>query len=243
MGVILIVAGAALLVIGIVMTARKNDKKGELSYAVAKNEKNSEQPYVLAKNEKNSEQSYVVDRPNANAEPMERTLAGTVSDSPTIDDPKQKGDNYEDFVVNLLADWRFGLLNRTQDKKSSAGVVAESSKDPDLHVKQKRGKDYIDYYIECKYRSRWKDGKIEFENWQLNRYRKFQRDKHRKVLIALGVGGTASRPDTLMIVPLDSIKGNAIRQIDTKYMVQPNSDALYSYMNTYFTSVFDKARQ
>lgn len=161
----------------------------------------------------------------------------------STDTNKAKGDAFEDFVVNLLADWRLKLLDRTQDHKSSAGVVAESSKNPDLHIEQKRGKSEIDYYIECKYRSRWDKGAVNFEEWQINRYRKFQRDSHRKVVVALGVGGTPSAPATLRLVPLDSITNNSIREIDTKFAVQPTSAALIDYMNNYFSSVFKASKE
>lgn len=154
---------------------------------------------------------------------------------------KEKGDLYEDFVVNLLADWRLTLLDRTQDKVSSSGVYAESCKNPDLHVKQKRGKSEVDYYIECKYRSKWDDkGVVSLEEWQIQRYREFQRSNHRKVLIALGVGGTPSSPATFMVVPVDSIKSAAIRRIDTHFALPCTSDGLVSYIDDYFTTVFKK---
>ena len=156
---------------------------------------------------------------------------------------KEKGDLFEDFTVNLLADWRMKLLDRTQDKVSSAGVAAESCRQPDLLIQQKRGKSYVDYYLECKYRSDWKDGAVRFEDWQIKRYRDFQRSYHRKVLIALGVGGSPSKPATLMLVPVDSIKDNSISQIwVTRFAVQPSSDALASYIDAYFDEVFTAAK-
>lgn len=155
---------------------------------------------------------------------------------------KAKGDAFEDFVVNLLAEYRFRLLDRTQDAVSSAGVIAESCKNPDLHVQQNRGKSEIDYYIECKYRSHWTDNVVTFEEWQIDRYRQFQRDNHRKVIIALGVGGTVDAPNTFRLVPLDSMRNNKIRKIDTKYAVEPTPSALYDYINNYFTRVFRKTK-
>lgn len=162
-----------------------------------------------------------------------------------IDLHKEKGNQFEDFVVNLLADWRLKLLDRTQDAVSSAGVVAESCKNPDLHVQQKRGESKIDYYLECKYRSDWDNGAVKFEGWQLDRYRQFQRDNRRKVIIALGVGGTPSSPETFMLVPLDSISNryNDIRKIQTQFAVEPTSSALCEYLNHYFNEVFNTAKQ
>lgn len=154
---------------------------------------------------------------------------------------KEKGDAFEDFVVNLLADWRLKLLDRTQDRVSTAGVVAESCKNPDLHILQKRGKSEVDYYLECKYRSRWNNDEIEFEEWQIKRYKQFQRDNRRKVIIALGVGGSPSNPATLMLVPVDSIVNSSIRKIKTQFAIQPTSDALVSYIDNYFTEVFRKS--
>lgn len=161
-----------------------------------------------------------------------------------IETSKEKGDKFENFVVNMLADWRLKLLDRTQDAVSTAGVVAESCRNPDLHVQQKRGDSTIDYYLECKYRSRWNnDGAVSFEDWQIDRYRKFQHDEHRKVVIALGVGGSADAPETFMLVPLDSIQGNSINRIKTQFVCQPTSSDLVTYMDQYFTTVFKTARE
>lgn len=157
---------------------------------------------------------------------------------------KEKGDLFEDFTVNLLADWRLKLLDCTQDKMSSAGVVAESCKQPDLHVQQKRGKSNIDYYLECKYRSDWYNGTIAFDDWQIKRYRDFQRGSHRKVIIVLGVGGTPSKPSTLMLVPLDSIKDGSIKKAwVSNYAIQPNTESLINYMDNYFNEVFESSRK
>lgn len=165
------------------------------------------------------------------------------ADEPTELSVKEKGDAFEDFVVNLLADHRFTLLDRTQDADSTAGVVAESCKNPDLHVRQQGELGTLDYYIECKYRSQWEDGvaKVTYPK-QIDRYRQFQRDHRSKVLIALGVGGTPDAPATLRLVPLDSINGCTIRQIDTQYALSPTPSALHDYITAYFTTVFDNAK-
>ena len=156
--------------------------------------------------------------------------------------PKEKGDAFENFVCDLLADWRLKLLDRTTDAVSSAGVVAESCKNPDLHVQQKFGKSDIDYFLECKYRSSWRDDCVTFEAWQIERYRQFQRANRRKVVFAVGIGGTPSAPETFLLVPLDSLIDNSIRRIDTKYVVVPSPDGLVSYMDNYFNSVFAQSR-
>lgn len=201
---------------------------------------------IMLSTNKNSNPSEAVSQTNNSSGSTRQQVENTITDERTDNNrklsAKEIGDTFEDFVVNLLVDWRLSLLDRTQDRKTSAGVVAESSKNPDLHVRQKRGKSDIDYYIECKYRSEWENGAVTFEDWQLDRYRQFQRDNHRKVLIALGVGGTPSSPATLRIVPLDSIKGNSISEIKTIFAVSPNSDAFISYIDSYFDTVFAKSK-
>ena len=236
MGIILIIIGAAVLVVGIMMVASKSrdSQSNEMSTPIITN---NEESLPIQSSEAGTDQYIKPDK-------IEDSVAkeGSAVNSQETDSSKAKGNSFEDFVVNLLADWRLTLLDRTQDAVSSAGVVAESSKNPDLHISQKRGNGTIDYYIECKYRSKWQNGEVQFEKWQIDRYHKFQRQEKRKVIIALGVGGTPSSPQTFMLVPLDSLKNNAIRKIDTQYVVQPNSSALIEYMNSYFTTVFDKAK-
>lgn len=237
MGILLIVVGAVLIVGGVVMVATKPNatEQGAPQAEVVAVDDTIAKPVVVEKREAHgaAPETPVAKPETSVAEP----------EKPAVDQSKAKGAAFEDFVVNLLADWRLKLLDRTQDAVSTAGVVAESCKNPDLHVQQKRGKGEIDYYLECKYRSHWKDGAVTFEDWQLNRYRQFQRDNRRKVVLALGVGGSPSAPATFMLVPLDSIKGNSVKQIKTEFVVEPSSSALVEYMNTYFSKVFSKSRQ
>lgn len=227
MGIILIVVGAILIISGIILISTKHNLP----------EYTAPEPQVVVV-EKHIRDTLIVSTVVEKSEPRP-----VQREQPTVDQSKAKGDAFEDFVVNLLADWRLKLLDRTQDAVSTAGVVAESSKNPDLHVQQKRGKGNIDYYLECKYRSRWNDGTVTFEDWQLDRYRQFQRNNRRKVVFALGVGGTPSNPATLMLVPLDSVKGNTIKQIETEFAIEPSPSALVEYMNSYFSKVFYKAKQ
>lgn len=232
MNVVLIIAGALLIAIGVYRSvAKQND---DVVKEVVQNN------------------TVVNDRITADTGSSEddRTEIGTPQlqvNRPETEksadmEKKEIGDRFEDFVVNLLADWRLTLMDRTQDKVSSAGVIAESCKNPDLHVQQKYGNGSIDYYLECKYRSHWNGGEVRFDDWQIDRYRKFQRDNHRKVVIALGVGGSPSNPSTFMLVPLDSVSGSSIKKIKTKFVVEPSSTGLVEYMDNYFGGVFKAAK-
>lgn len=249
MGYILICIGIVALISGIWMVFQKDkDKvKDEISTIVTPTSDvlaaNNTTPSPTNEGTVPEKDTVVIERVVERIVEKEVPQKDEVSNTQDSNSNKDKGDAFEDFVVNILADWRLSLLDRTQDKKSSAGVIAESSKNPDLHVQQKRGKGSIDYYLECKYRSHWNEGAVTFEEWQLNRYRQFQRSHRRKVIITLGVGGTPSSPATLRLVPLDSIKTNSIREIDTQFAVSPTSSALVDYMDNYFTGVFKKSKK
>lgn len=258
MGYILIIVGIIAIVSGIIMLTNskqsdnentKNTNKEYTSYPIKNKDttiniipSDTQNLSLYAKVEENVNDEEIPPVSSAPVVNPANQAKSTQSTEEKIQSSKEKGDFFENFVCNLLADWRLKLLDRTQDKVSTAGVVAESSKNPDLHIQQKRGNADIDYYIECKYRSRWHDGIISFEEWQINRYRQFQRENRRKVILAVGVGGSPSAPATLMLVPLDSLKNNGVRKIDTQYVVSSNSDAFVEYMNNYFSTVFKNAR-
>lgn len=271
MGLLLIIAGAVMLVCGIVMVCndKRDVERGDVvrtsskatSEDVYSNTSDNAKP-IASKidsdihTESPSQQADVnkLEAPEVAEAADRESVLGARSDMREGNnvDPvdkktktsKEKGDEFEDFTVNLLADWRMRLLRRTQDKMSSNGVVAESCKEPDLHIEQKRGNSKVDYHLECKYRSRWIDNAVTFDDWQIKRYREFQKARKRKVLIALGVGGSADKPQTFMIVPIDSIKDNAIRKVDVnKFGVTPTSDGLASYIEHYFDEVFAASRK
>lgn len=244
MGLILIAIGAAMIIAGIFIVSSSHNK----STASADIEKTGVRADSYSDTGLDGETSTNSLTGSASANGISgqtptSSEASVSTDQNTLSS-KEKGDLFEDFTVNLLADWRLKLLDRTQDKVSSAGVVAESCRQPDLHVQQKRGKSQIDYFLECKYRSDWHDDAVTFEDWQIKRYKDFQRSSHRKVIIALGIGGSPSTPKTFMLVPIDSLKDNSIKKVwVSRYAVQPNSENLVNYIDSYFDEVFATARK
>ena len=138
MGIILIVVGAVLIVGGVVMVATKPDAAEQAApqAEVVAVDDTIAKPVVVEKREAR------VAAPETPVAKPETSVAEP--EKAAVDQSKAKGAAFEDFVVNLLADWRLKLLDRTQDAVSTAGVVAESCKNPDLHVQQKRGKGEID---------------------------------------------------------------------------------------------------
>lgn len=137
MGYILIVIGIVAIVAGIIMVTHKTVDQEE-TIANLPVDTSTEYPTQPAKTDTviiKVENTVLVEKEAQPAAAVPAIEAERTSDEIN----KEKGNAFEDFVVNLLADHRFTLLERTQDAVSSAGVYAQSCKNPDLHVQQKRG--------------------------------------------------------------------------------------------------------
>ena len=69
----------------------------------------------------------------------------------------------------------------------------------------------VEYYIEAKYFSApVRNNCIKIKDYQLKRYRQHQKTTHRKVLLAIGVGGNPDNPDNFYLVPIDSVRNEYI---------------------------------
>lgn len=180
MGIILIILGAAALVVGIVMVSSKPSEKEE-------------------------------DANFTEASPIENS-ASTAGNSPLSDEAKAKGNSFEDFVANIFKDRSvFRVKNWYQGVTSSEGVYAESNLNPDFEIEQTLRDNFkVKYWIECKFRSSFKNGELDIDDWQIDRYKNSQRESHQKVLLAIGVGGSAASPSNFYLIPVDSISGQKI---------------------------------
>lgn len=123
-------------------------------------------------------------------------------------DSFQKGHDFEDYIITLFNERKFKLVEWRSDKTASNGVYPESCMYPDLEfafIGRKRYK----FAIECKWREKFKDGKIKWAyNKQIDNYLSYQSERNIPVFIAIGVGGQANNPEQLFVTPLDQIKMN-----------------------------------
>lgn len=158
---------------------------------------------------------------------------------------KEKGNLFEDYVANLFKDSEvFTVLQWNQGQTSSEGVYAKADENPDFMIEQTLKDGFkLTYWVECKYRSVFNDSEpVNIPSYQLNRYRKIQRESRRKVLVAIGVKGTPSAPQYFYVVPLDSIETENLTYNDLKsfYLADPSA-RFPSYVENYFTrTVFKK---
>lgn len=216
MNIILMIIGAVIFAVGAAMTFKKpeQEKTNEISSAAVYNEP------IERQDEKPQE-----------------------SQDSVIDENKQKGNDFEDYVANVLnansltiKDWNKGTV--TED-----GAFGENALNPDMFVVDKETKIGLEYWMECKYRSYLTYEGFKLEDSQLDRYKAKQKETKRKVLIALGVGRSASAPERFFIIPLDSLirYKHIPEKYIVKYKVEDPKWRLKEYIRNYFfEEVFKK---
>lgn len=102
----------------------------------------------------------------------------------------------------------FSILEWTGDKYVN-GSYSQSNTHPDLVLKFKFKDIDTDFAVECKYRGDYFKNGIEWcTNRQLENYRSYAKEKNRTVFVVIGVGGEASAPEELFIIPLADISEN-----------------------------------
>lgn len=145
-----------------------------------------------------------------------------------IDINKKKGDDFEKFVVQKFNKRFFKLKGWTGDKYVN-GVYAETTLHPDLLLEHSADNQTSEFAVECKWRSDFFNNGIVFTTpEQLTRYQDFAASRKIPVFIAIGIGGEASNPKHLYIVPLRVIKSSFIpNAILTKFQKQIDKNFVY----------------
>ncbi|MDZ7899823.1 MAG: hypothetical protein U5N85_17585 [Arcicella sp.] len=130
-----------------------------------------------------------------------------IKEVPEAKTDKQKGDDFEKYVVQKFSKSYFSILEWASDKYVN-GIYAKSNTHPDLTLKFKFKDIDTDFAVECKYRSDYYKNGIEWcSARQLSNYQAFAQEKGTKVFVVIGVGGEATAPEELYIVPLTEVKG------------------------------------
>jgi len=164
---------------------------------------------VLTNKEKNMvEQSaikYDVD-PKAAFAQIDEILSSADNEAETeiVDQEKKKGDDFEKFIIKKF-NKKFFTIKQWAGDKYVEGIFSEKTQQPDIIVEFNLGNYSKKVAIECKYRSSIFKGSVQFSyDDQLKRYKEFEQKEHTDVYIALGIGGKASNPEALYLIPLKS---------------------------------------
>ena len=231
-GVIFIVAGAGLLVADKV----KNKSVPEIRDTQAENKRNFEKKISPAEPE-----LAVVGSP----EPREDASITKVNESTDCKKPDYKamGNDFEGYVADILKANGIRLKEWNQGTTSPEGAYAENELNPDFFVSQNSENKPLEYWVECKFRSKVPEAGFTLEEYQLNRYKSIQGSSKRKILIALGVGGSPKSPSKFYIIPLDTLV--RFKRIGPKFLPHYNMTVprnnLKDHVNDWFVNeVFKK---
>lgn len=243
MNIVLIVAGSLLLVAGIVLTVFPvksnnqdiNQEKEIVSYKVGNPQI---RPSEAAINMTEPQSSHTAAPAHANAE-----ASAEVKEESKTTDPKQTGNDFEGFVADMLKANGIALKEWNQGTTSPEGAYAENELNPDFRVIQKSERGSLEYWVECKYRSRLQSEGFMLENYQQERYKSIQGKSKRKILIALGVGGSANSPAQFYVIPLDTLV--RFKRVGHKFLphyvlANPRSNLKSHVEDWFYNDVFKK---
>lgn len=137
------------------------------------------------------------------------TTSGT-AETEIIDVNKRSGDDFEKYVVQKF-DKRFFKIKEWAGDKYVTGRYAQTTQHPDLLLEHSYKGKSSEFAVECKWRSNFYKGGIEFGTpEQFKRYQSFESKRDIPVFIVIGVKGTGGGPEELFIVPLKEINSNFI---------------------------------
>ena len=125
---------------------------------------------------------------------------------------KQKGDNFEKYIVQKFSKSYFSIVEWTGDKYVD-GRYAKSNTNPDLRLRFKMKNIESDFSVECKYRSNYYKNGVEWcSEQQLQNYKNYANNNGISVFVAIGIGGAATAPEELFIIPLAEMKNIFVNQ-------------------------------
>ena len=123
---------------------------------------------------------------------------------------KQKGDDFEKYIVQKFSKSYFSIVEWTGDKYVE-GMYAKSNMNPDLTLRFKMKDIERDFAVECKYRSDYYKNGVEWcSEQQLKNYKTFATSKEIAVFVAIGMGGVPTAPEELFIIPLTELMNNFV---------------------------------
>ncbi len=151
----------------------------------------------------------------------------TEAETEIIDQYKKKGDDFEKFIIKKFNKNYFTIKQWAGDKYVE-GVYSEKTLQPDIVVEFNMGNYSKKVAIECKYRSQLNKGEVQFSyDEQLNRYKQFEKDENTDVYIALGIGGKASNPVNLYLIPLNSLSKPSLSESELLRFKRNPDDFFY----------------
>lgn len=238
MGIIFIIIGAILIGCGFFFVfSDKEDKAVETSW----NKKSSEDTIASQITDLSSQSAQTSQSSQPCLSEVDEVASETEDASGS--DAKQKGNDFEGYVADILKANDMRLKEWNQGTTSPDGAYAENELNPDFRVIDKDKN--LEYWVECKFRSSLPPKGFSLEETQLSRYNQIQGKSKKKVLIALGVGGKANEPETFYIIPVDTLVH--FKRIGPKFLPNyslndPRSNFKQHVRDWFYEEVFRKGK-
>ncbi|MDP2042531.1 MAG: hypothetical protein Q8S14_08395 [Algoriphagus sp.] len=226
----LIILGGILLVSGIVLLVKSKSIKNEsLTQAIAAVKADGT---LTPKEERLIREIAISEGKDAELtiRQIKSELEESQEDSETelIDVNQKAGFDFEKFVIQKFDKKYFKIRNWAGDKYVD-GRYADTTTQPDIQLSLNlRGQSYP-LAVECKWRAEPKGDFIRFANdGQLERYKAFEKQENYPVFIVLGIGGKASDPAELYILPVQELNKSILHKSALgKYWKKVDSDFFY----------------
>lgn len=127
------------------------------------------------------------------------------SETQLVNLEEKNGLEFEQFIVQKFSKKVFTLKEWAGDKYVN-GVYAETTQHSDLLLEFTAYNQSKEIAVECKWRHKSVNDGIPFSTKeQLDRYRKYAKEKNIPVFMTIGLGGKGGTPKKLYIVPLEDI--------------------------------------
>lgn len=145
-----------------------------------------------------------------NSDKIVETIETIQKESEVATTEKQKGDDFEKYIVQKFSKNYFSIVEWTGDKYVE-GMYAKSNTNPDLTLKFKMKDIEKNFAVECKYRTDYYKNGVEWcSEQQLKNYKTFVISKEIAVFVAIGIGGEPTAPEELFIIPLTELSRNFV---------------------------------
>ena len=145
-----------------------------------------------------------------NSDKIVETIETIQKESEVATTEKQKGDDFEKYIVQKFSKNYFSIVEWTGDKYVE-GMYAKSNTNPDLTLKFKMKDIEKNFAVECKYRTDYYKNGVEWcSEQQLKNYKTFAISKEIAVFVAIGIGGEPTAPEELFIIPLTELSRNFV---------------------------------
>jgi hypothetical protein len=120
--------------------------------------------------------------------------------------PEWKGKRFEKFVIEKFNRKYFDIVEMTHSWKTNQERYVESSLNPDFILRYNPTNEV--FAVECKYRSKLNpEGMLDCcKPQQLERYRKFAKERNIPVFLVIGFKGIDDAPDDMFVIPLEELK-------------------------------------